>query len=31
MEHPKGAYVIPRFAALVDKMMVRVHPVSNKK
>ena len=31
MEHPKGADVIARFAALVDQMMVRFHPVSNKK
>jgi beta-lactamase class A len=29
MEHPKGADIIARFAALVDEMMVRSHPVSN--
>jgi len=29
MEHPKGADIIARFAALVDEMMVRFHPVSN--
>ena len=29
MEHPKGADAIARFAALVDEMMVRFHPVSN--
>jgi beta-lactamase class A len=29
MEHPKGADIIARFAALVDKMMVGTHPVSN--
>jgi beta-lactamase class A len=29
MEHPKGAEIITRFAAVVDDMMVRSHPVSN--
>jgi hypothetical protein len=31
MEHPKGADIIARFAALVDEMMVRSHSVSNYK
>ena len=31
MEHPKGADIIARFAAVVDEMMVRSHPVSNEK
>ncbi len=29
MEHPKGADIIARFAAVVDDMMVRSHPVSS--
>ena len=29
MEHPKGADIIARFAAVVDEMMVRSHPVLN--
>jgi beta-lactamase class A len=29
LEHPEGADIIARFAAVVDKMMVRFHPVSN--
>jgi beta-lactamase class A len=29
MEHPKGADIIARFAAVVDDMMVRSHPISN--
>jgi beta-lactamase class A len=31
MEHPKGADIIARFAAVVDEMMARSHPVSNEK
>jgi len=29
MEHPKGADIIARFAAVVDDMMLRSHPISN--
>jgi beta-lactamase class A len=29
IEHPKGADIIARFAAVVDDMLVRSHPVSN--
>ena len=29
MEHPKGADIVTRFAALVDEMMVRFHPALN--